>query len=59
MNKLLTMVGLIAVLTLGCDSAPSVSGGGGSTEEAVNSTTLASISPENKATATYGVTGMT
>jgi len=54
MNKLLTMFGLIAVLMLGCDSAPSVSGSG-----AANSTTLASISPENKATAVYGVTGMT
>lgn len=57
MNKLLTMFGLaiiVAVLTLGCDSAPSASDAG-----AANSTTLASISPENKATAVYGVTGMT
>lgn len=55
MNKLLTIVGLIAVLTLGCDSAPSVSSDAGSAD----STTLASISPENKAMATYSVTGMT
>jgi len=59
MNKLLTMVGLVAVLTLGCDSAPSVSSGGGSNGVAANTTTLASISPENKATAVYGVAGMT
>lgn len=52
MNKLLTMVGLIAVLTLGCDSAPSVSVGG-------SDTSVASIAPENKATAVYTVTGMT
>lgn len=45
---------IVAVLTLGCDSAPSASDAG-----AANSTTLASISPENKATAVYGVTGMT
>ena len=54
MNKLLTIVGLVAVLALGCDSAPSVSSAGAS-----NSTTMASISPENKATAIYSVTGMT
>lgn len=54
MNKLLTLVGLLAVLTLGCDEAPSISN-----EESANSTTVASISPENKATAVYGVSGMT
>ncbi len=57
MNKLLTLVGLIAVLALGCDTAPpspTVSSAGAS-----NSTTMASISPENKATAIYSVTGMT
>lgn len=48
------MVGMIAILTLGCDSAPLVSDAGSAVE-----TTMASISPENKATATYGVTGMT
>jgi hypothetical protein len=54
MYKLLTIVGMFAILALGCDSAPSVSG-----EGSASATTLASISPANKATATYGVTGMT
>jgi len=55
MNKLLTIVGLLAVLTLGCDSAPTET----SDASSANTTTLASIAPENKATATYGVSGMT
>ena len=54
MNKLLTIVGLFAVLALGCDSAPSAS-----SEGASSGTTVASVSPENKATAIYSVTGMT
>lgn len=54
MNKLLTMVGLVAILALGCDSVSPVSDQG-----AAAKTTVASILTENKATATYGVSGMT
>ena len=54
MKKLLTMLGLAAVLLLGCESPASMSDAG-----PANTTTLASISPENKATAVYGVEGMT
>ena len=54
MKTLLTMLGLAAVLLLGCESPSSVSDSG-----VANTTTLASISPENKATAVYAVKGMT
>ena len=54
MKKLLTMLGLAAVLLLGCESPTPVSDAG-----AANKTTLASVSPENKATAVYAVKGMT
>ena len=54
MKKLLTMLGLAAVLCLGCgESNAPVS------DAPVNTTTLASISPENKATCVYAVEGMT
>ena len=54
MKTLLTMLGLTAVLMLGCESPATVSDAG-----PVNETTLDSISPENKATAVYAVKGMT
>ena len=55
MNKMLPMLGLAVVLMLGCgESSAPVSKAG-----AANTTTLASISPENKATCVYDVAGMT
>lgn len=56
MKTILTMLGLTAVLLLGCDSGATVPV---SDAGLVNTTTLASISPENKATAVYDVEGMT
>ena len=58
MKTLLTMLGLSAVLLLGCGSPAPVSDANTSAEP-VNKTTLASISPENQATAVYAVKGMT
>ena len=55
MNKMLTMLGLTAVLLLGCgESTTPVSDA-----DTANNTTVASISPENKATCVYAVEGMT
>ena len=54
MKTLLTMLGLSAVLMLGCGSPAEVSEAG-----SANATTLASISPENEATCVYAVEGMT
>jgi hypothetical protein len=54
MNKVLTLVGLLAVLAFGCDTAPSTSN-----QESANATTVTSLSPENKAVAVYSVSGMT
>ena len=56
MKTMLTMLGLAAVLLLGCGEPASVSESGAGT---ANKTTLASISPENKATCVYAVEGMT
>jgi len=47
MNKWLILAGMLAVVASGCDSA------------SVSQTTIESIAPENKATVTYNVAGMT
>ena len=54
MKTMLTMLGLAAVLLLGCESPAPVSDA-----SSANKTTLASIAPENEATAVYAVKGMT
>ena len=55
MNKLLTMLGLTAVLLLGCGESPAPVSDAGT----ANKTELASIAPENQATCVYAVEGMT
>ena len=56
MKTMLTMLGLAAVLLLGCGEPATVSETGAGE---ANTTTLASISPENKETCVYAVKGMT